>query len=205
MTAILGSYPSNCRRSKEPSVARRGLTFCGVGLLGIAVQLAALATLTATGLHYMPATALAVEAAVLHNFFWHEQWTWSDRAALDRSGRWMRLLRFQISNGALSLAGNLILMRIFVGAGRLNYTLANILAITLCAILNFLASDRWVFTGSPQSAPESRGTGILPVKGRWPESHRKVLRRARPPALVHGQDGHAAPRSGGRLGTGVLP
>lgn len=37
------------------------------------VQLAVLAWLVRSlQMHYLPATAIAVEAAVLHNFFWHE-------------------------------------------------------------------------------------------------------------------------------------
>jgi putative flippase GtrA len=88
---------------------------------------------------------LAVEAAVLHNFIWHEGWTWRDRTAQDRSGRWKRLLRFQFGNGALSVGGNLVLMQLFVGMWDMNYTLADIVSIFLCSILNFLVSDRLVF------------------------------------------------------------
>ena len=82
---------------------------------------------------------------MLHNFIWHEGWTWRDRAALDKSGRWKRLLRFQFANGALSIGGNLVLMQLFVGTWDMNYTLASGVSITLCSILNFLASDRLVF------------------------------------------------------------
>ena len=38
-----------------------------------------------------------------------------DRAGQDKPGRWKRLLRFQITNGALSLGGNLVLMQVLVG------------------------------------------------------------------------------------------
>jgi putative flippase GtrA len=125
---------------------RRWLAFNVVGGLGIVVQLAALSVLTSgVGLDYLPATALAVEAAVLHNFIWHERWTWSDRAAQDKPGRWKRLWRFQISNGALSIGGNLALMQLLVGAWAMNCTVANAMSIALCSILNFLASDRLVF------------------------------------------------------------
>ena len=125
---------------------RRWLAFNLVGGLGILIQLSTLAALTAgVGLHYLLATGLAVEVAVLHNFMWHERWTWRDRAAQDKRGRWKRLGRFQIANGALSLGGNLVLMQILVGAWAMNYTLANGVSITLCSILNFLASDRLVF------------------------------------------------------------
>ena len=66
------------------------------------------------------------------------------RATISRAV-WKRLLRFQIANGALSLGGNLVLMRVLVGTWAMNYTLANVVSITLCSILNFLASDRLVF------------------------------------------------------------
>ena len=63
---------------------------------------------------------------MLHNFIWHERWTWRDRAGLDKSGWWKRLLRFQIANGALSVGGNLALMLFLVGTCGINDTLANV-------------------------------------------------------------------------------
>ena len=61
---------------------RRWLAFNGVGAIGVAVQLAVLAVLVrGAGLHTLIATAIAVEAAILHNFLWHERWTWADRAS----------------------------------------------------------------------------------------------------------------------------
>lgn len=60
--------------------------FTGVGVMGFLVQLAVLATLTSVaGWPYLIATCVAVEAAVLHNFAWHEGWTWADRR--DGGGR----------------------------------------------------------------------------------------------------------------------
>jgi putative flippase GtrA len=58
----------------------RWLKFNAVGAIGIGVQLAVLVGLK-SGLHlsYLLATALAVEAAVVHNFLWHERYTWADR------------------------------------------------------------------------------------------------------------------------------
>ncbi len=59
---------------------RRWAIFNGVGLLGVGVQLAMLTLMTdGLGVHYLAATAIAVEAAVLHNFFWHQRFTWRDR------------------------------------------------------------------------------------------------------------------------------
>ena len=133
----------------EPALLRRWLAFNLVGGLGILSNSPPWRrSPRRLGLHYLLATGLAVEVTVLHNFLWHERWTWADRAGLDKPGRWKRLLRFQITNGALSLGGNLVLMQLLVGAWAMNYTLANIVSITLCSILNFLASDRLVFEQS---------------------------------------------------------
>jgi len=54
----------------------RWARFNAVGIMGAALQVAALSLLVTLGMHYLVATALAVEAAVLHNYVWHRRWTW---------------------------------------------------------------------------------------------------------------------------------
>ena len=128
---------------------RRWIVFNLVGVLGVLVQLFTLTALTGLlGLHYLVGTGLAVEAAVLHNFIWHEHWTWSDRLGHDKEGMCKRLARFHLANGALSVGGNLILMRLFVGSWSMNYAVANLVTISICSFLNFLAGDRFVFRGT---------------------------------------------------------
>ena len=135
-----------------PTLFRRWVVFYLVGGLGVAVQLAALEAFTSSlGLNYLVGTGLAVEITVLHNFFWHENETWRDRSSMDKAGWWTRLLRFQITNGAISVGGNLVLMQILAGAWGMNYTLANLASITACSILNFLAGDRFVFAETPRT------------------------------------------------------
>jgi putative flippase GtrA len=117
--------------------------FNAVGAMGIVVQLVTL-TLLKSGLHlnYLVATALAVEAAVIHNFFWHERYTWADREA---TSRLIRFAKFNLSNGAFSILGNIVTMKILVGELGMNYFVANLLSIAVCSILNFLVADRFVF------------------------------------------------------------
>lgn len=129
-----------------------------VGAIGLGVQLAALWLLTALGIGYMLATGLAVEAAVLHNFIWHERFTWVDRAGGRRREAAARLLRFNLTTGAVSIVGNLLLMRLFVGSAHLQPFVANLVSITACSLLNFVVSDRWVFRSplfirAPQRSP----------------------------------------------------
>src|SRR5712691_2768195 len=124
---------------------KHGIRFYTVGLGGMALQLAALAALQKSlGLGYLPATAIAVELAILHNFIWHERWTWADRtrSAIGPAGR---LLRFHLANGVFSILGNMALMAVLVGRWHLPVIPANVISIAVCSLLNFLAADRFVF------------------------------------------------------------
>jgi putative flippase GtrA len=122
------------------------LKFNMVGAVGMAVQLTVLTVLkSGLGMNYLAATVIAVESAVLQNFVWHENWTWSHRTKLNARGMLGRLVRFHLANGLISISGNLVLMWLFVSHLHLHYFVANIGAIGTCSILNFLASDRLVF------------------------------------------------------------
>ena len=124
---------------------QRTAKFALVGAIGIGVQLLALQLLTEVGCHYLWATGFSVEAAVLHNFVWHQAFTWGDRDASRFSEATARLIRFHLSNGAISIFGSLLLMRWLVGQLGMRVLVANLLTIVICSIGNFLASDRWVF------------------------------------------------------------
>ena len=119
------------------------LKFNAVGGMGIGVQLIALTALK-SGLHvdYLPATALAVEAAVVHNFVWHERFTWVERESKNVAARF---LKFNLTAGAFSILGNLVMMAILVDLARMSYLLANLTTIVVCSLCNFVVSDRFVF------------------------------------------------------------
>lgn len=133
---------------KNPVVLwTRFIRFNTVGAIGIGVQLAVLALLkSGFGMHYIWATAVAVEAAVLHNFCWHVKWTWRDRT-LHATPRSLlgQLWRFHIGNGVVSLLVNLVLMRLLVGSLGLNYLAANLIAVAAGGVANFLVGERLVF------------------------------------------------------------
>jgi putative flippase GtrA len=122
--------------------ATRWLKFNMVGGMGIAVQLLMLVVLkSGLHLHYLAATALAVETAVVHNFLWHERFTWADRASPGFAG----FFKFNLTTGLFSIAGNLVLMKLLVGLGHVNYLLAIGITITVCSVVNFQVSDGFVF------------------------------------------------------------
>ena len=124
---------------------RRWAVFNAVGIAGVGVQLLALAAGTELlRLDYRVATALAVEAAILHNFVWHERWTWRDRRG-GRRGRWMRLVRFNAVSGTVSITGSVVFTALYATMFGIHYLFANMMAITSCSLANFLANDRLVF------------------------------------------------------------
>jgi putative flippase GtrA len=137
-------------RSSQKNLLRpsllRWLKFNLVGGIGITVQVGVLAFFRSV-LHfdYLLATALAVETAVIHNFIWHERFTWRDRQVTDALQSMIRFAKFNATNGAVSLAGNLLIMRVLVGQLHVNYVIANLTAVTLCSLVNFLLSDWVVF------------------------------------------------------------
>jgi len=68
--------------------------------------------------------------------------------------RWIaRLARFNSTTGMISILGNVLFMKIFVGELGLHYLLGNVASIASCAVLNFLVSDRFVFLPLSPTAP----------------------------------------------------
>ena len=115
-----------------------------VGAVGMVVQLAVLAVLNrCVPGHYLLASAAAIEITLLHNFVWHLHYTWRDRR--DNSALMTQLLRFHLSNGLVSMLGNLALMRVLVQQAHMPVLIANAIAILCCSIVNFWLGDGWAF------------------------------------------------------------
>ena len=141
---MASQFSSQSKKSRQSLL--RWLKFNAVGGIGIAVQLGVLALLRSV-LHfdYLSATALAVETAVIHNFVWHQQFTWRDRPAAHPRQSLVRFFKFNATNGGISLVGNLLIMGALVGDLHVNYLIANLIAVTICSLVNFLLSDWVVF------------------------------------------------------------
>jgi len=135
----------------------RWTAFAGVGVIGLAVQLAVLALLThLSSMPAAPATAIAVEITLLNNFAWHERWTWRDRAA-GRPAVFTRLARFHVGTGVVSLVGNVAAAVTLVEWLHAPVLVANIVAVGVLGVINFLIADRYVFdTPAPMVARSHR-------------------------------------------------
>ena len=152
--------PAGAQGLKGTRGLRRWLVFNAVGAMGVAVQIVALVVLTeAAGLDYRLATVLAVETAILHNFVWHERWTWRDRTS-GALGPWTRLAWFNLVTGALSIAVNVVFTALYATAFGVHYVVANLMAIATGSLLTFVANDRFVFRGATAAARQFADAGI---------------------------------------------
>ncbi len=136
------------------------MKFNAVSFAGIGVQLLALYLVTAAwkGIDLRLATFLAVETAILHNFAWHEIWTWRDRTRNSHAAaRLVRLLRFNLSTGLLSIAGNVLITDALVRWAGWNILVANTAAICLCYVANFCLSH-WFAFRHPKAGSLPEGT-----------------------------------------------
>jgi putative flippase GtrA len=124
----------------------RPVVFALVGALGFACQLGALHLLVDGGLPVGMSTAAAVLTAVVHNFLWHRRWTWRDRAVAPASSH-AQFLRFVGLNGLVSLAGNVTITAGLSGSG-MPVLAANIVAVVVCSVVNFVLADRVVFAAA---------------------------------------------------------
>lgn len=134
-------------RSAGRLLARLG-KFSLVGLMGAVLQLFLLGLLTKFfHMSAVAATAVAVEIVLLHNFLWHERFTWRDRQLGSIRQRLIRLGRFHVGNGLVSLLGNTALTYYCVQRLKAPILLSAIAAIIFCSLTNFYLADRWIYVG----------------------------------------------------------
>lgn len=159
--------------------------FAVVGAAGFVLQLVVLWALTSLAeWPWLPATAVAVELAVVHNFVWHEHWTWRDRG----EASWTRFVRFNVATGLTSVVGNIVLMAILAGMMRIPVVVANTIAVGVLSAANFLASDRWVFKsavvalllGAPPDAAAAPSQATLSAWKAYAAATETRLERTRP-------------------------
>ena len=88
--------------------------------------------------------AIAVECAILNNFFWNDVWTFRDRCAAGGRAMWRRLLKYNL----VSLAGlcvNVSLLWLFTCHHGVYYLLSSLVVITAASMWNYLANARWTW------------------------------------------------------------
>ena len=103
--------------------------------------------------------ALAIFFATINNFFWNRLWTWADRKQ-----HYDRPMLTQFGQYTLACWLSIALQAVFTNmlAPHFYYLIANLIAIGLTSVLNFVLNDIWTFgrlklmTGRPSHQDSSR-------------------------------------------------
>ena len=145
---------TNRSTDDQPGHAIRVSRYAVVATLGFVVQFATLAAWMALGLPPVAATVLAIEAAILHNFAWHDRWTWGDRELPPNARRLRRLAHYNATMAVTSIGAGIAAAVVLVEWMGRSVVEANLVAIAAATLLNYLASDLAIFRGRrPDAGP----------------------------------------------------
>jgi len=144
---------------------RRYLRFCIVGGTGVAVDMGILWVLASPSMLAWNLTlgkVVAAEVAIFNNFIWNDLWTFEGMAAepVHSQGQMIRLCKFNL----ICLAGiaiSVMLLNLQVYWFRANVFLANLIAIVVASIWNFLMNLKFGWNRSP-SGKSARGEPASP-------------------------------------------
>jgi dolichol-phosphate mannosyltransferase len=131
-------------------LSRRFLKFGTVGASGTVVNLGVLYLAQEHLFHAVQSPelrlnlslVLAIFFATVNNFFWNRLWTWADRTQHHHRS-WL----FQFGQYTLACWLSIVLQMLFTNllAPHFYYQIANVIAIGLTSVLNFVLNDLWTF------------------------------------------------------------
>jgi dolichol-phosphate mannosyltransferase len=126
------------RLSWETGERKRFVKYSVVGASGVLVNMGVLAALTSTGMGYVRAGALAVEAAIATNFLLNETWSFADfaRRSPRLTARVKRFLNFNLFclGGAVI---NLAVLWVLTDRAGLHYLISNLVGIGAATLWNY--------------------------------------------------------------------
>ena len=118
--------------------------FILVGASGVVINEGLLYVLTYyAGLFYLISSVIAVQVAILNNFFWNHIWTFKDRRIVNEAAI-VKLGKFEL----VSIAGkamNILVLYIGVTFFDMQYLMANLIGIAAGFVVNFLVNNVWTW------------------------------------------------------------
>ncbi len=118
--------------------------FMAVAWLGMLVNTACLYLFK--GVLYIPiipASMMAIEIAIIHNFIWMRYWAWRDRQ--NRPPFLKQLLLYNAATGAVDLTANVSILWTLSTFFGVHYLLANILGMAAGPFIKFWLNEKLIF------------------------------------------------------------
>ncbi|EGO62812.1 GtrA family protein [Acetonema longum] len=115
--------------------------FSLVGASGVVVNMAVYTLAMYAGLHYLAAAIIAFCFAVTNNFYWNLIWTFRGQGNKSTRDKYCRFVLVSV----LNLVVNLLILKTLVESFSLDKALAQLVAIGLVSLLNFVMNRRFTF------------------------------------------------------------
>jgi putative flippase GtrA len=98
------------------------------------------------GIRLIPASLMAIEIAIIHNFIWLRLWAWSDRGATNGRPPFLKqLLIYNAATGAVDLAANVSILWILAALFGIHYLIANLAGMILGPFIKFWLNEKLIF------------------------------------------------------------
>lgn len=93
--------------------------------------------------------ALAIEAAIIHNFVWYYFWTWSDRVEYTFRDFFHLLVKYNILTAAIDFIIRLSILWVLTEYFGIHYLISDIIGMFIAPIIKYITNDAYIFsTGS---------------------------------------------------------
>ncbi len=123
----------------------RFLKFLTVGATGILINMGILYALTEwAGWYYLISSVIAIETAILNNYFLNDRFTFSNLPSAPSGKKLFRLLKYNlVSLGGMTL--NVGLLWFFTSVFGVYYLIANLIGIVSVTVLRYLVHLNWTW------------------------------------------------------------
>jgi putative flippase GtrA len=133
--------------NKLPNIVFRGGKFMLVAWLGMVVNTGYLYLFKGVlRIPIIPASMMAIEIAIIHNFIWYRQWAWKDRGGITgRPGFLRQLFAYNVATGVVDFTMNVSVLWALSTFLHVHYLIANILGMIAGPFIKFWINDRMIF------------------------------------------------------------
>lgn len=138
--------PTPSLKSSLTAYLHRGYKFMLIAWLGAVVNTACLYFFKGVlGIRIIPASILAIEIAILHNFIWYRYWAWRDRREENYQPFWPQFLKYNLATGSVDFLVAVPTLWALSTFLKIHYLAANLLAMILPPIIKFYLNEKHIF------------------------------------------------------------
>jgi len=94
----------------------------------------------------IPASLMAIEISIIHNFVWYRYWAWGDRVEAGSRPAFLRqLVLYNAATGLVDLSVNVSILWLLYKVFGVYYLIANIIGMILGPFFKFWINEKLIF------------------------------------------------------------